>query len=170
MSFYLLITTKVKCLPRNIKKFTNCRWQIKDMKSPVLVVFATCFGTDMRGVWGKRGVMAVSSFSVIQAKWDCRYEEGKNYSDDMMVDLGVFTVTLPPSSHSIACWITRCVIVWVRVCIHSFREFFYLRTPVLCCVTLPQWEPFYDPCGQERDAHFLLPSGLPVLSQGRGAP
>lgn len=58
------------------------------MRSLVLVVFATCFGTDMRGAWGKSEVTAVSSLSVIQAKWDCRYEEGKNYSDDMMGDPG----------------------------------------------------------------------------------
>ncbi len=33
--------------------------------------------------------MAVSSLSVIQAKWDYRYEEGRIYSEDMMRDLGV---------------------------------------------------------------------------------
>lgn len=33
---------------------------------------------------GKCGVTAVSSLSVIEAKGDCRYEEGRNYSDDMM--------------------------------------------------------------------------------------
>lgn len=54
-------------------------------------VFATCFGTGCDGgvCWGKRGVRPVSSRSVIQAEWDCRYEEGSNLGDDMMRDPGV---------------------------------------------------------------------------------
>lgn len=81
---------------QRIKK--DHRQQIK-MKSVMLVVFATCFGTEARGAWGKCGVMAVSSLSVIQAKWDCRYEKGRNCSDDMMRDT---RVTQSPSSFSAA--------------------------------------------------------------------
>lgn len=34
-------------------------------------------------------LLSAASQSVIQAKWDCRYEQGRNYSDDMMRDPGV---------------------------------------------------------------------------------
>lgn len=55
----------------------------------MLLVFATCCGMDMWGVCGgKFAVMAVSSLSVIHAKWSCTYET-KNYTDDMMGDPGV---------------------------------------------------------------------------------
>lgn len=45
-------------------------------------------GQTWGGVRGKRGVTAVSSLSVIQDTWDCRYEQSSNYSDDMMGDPG----------------------------------------------------------------------------------
>lgn len=31
-------------------------------------------------------MLSTVSPSVIEAKWECRYEEGRNYSDDMMRD------------------------------------------------------------------------------------
>lgn len=46
--------------------------------------------------------------SAVQAKWDRRYEEGRNYSADMMRDPGVDAVTPPPSSFSVA-WPINCV-------------------------------------------------------------
>lgn len=46
--------------------------------------------------------------SAVQAKWDGRYEEGRNYSADMMRDPGVDAVTPPPSSFS-AAWPINCV-------------------------------------------------------------
>lgn len=59
------------------------------------------------GGWGGSGVnvgsvLSTGSPSVLQAKWESRYEEGRNYSDDMRRDPGVTPSHSAPSSSSLA--------------------------------------------------------------------
>lgn len=150
---------------QEIQRIKNDHRQQIKMKNVMLVVFATCFGTEARGAWGKCGVMAVSSLSVIQAKWDCRYEKGRNCSDDMMRDT---RVTQSPSSFSAARPInsvTSSVCVCVRK--HSFKPF-SLRALSLCYVMLPQWRPVHDPYKKRRMPTSLHPEACQSSLKGEG--
>lgn len=88
------------------------------------------------GGWGKCWVMAVSGLSVTPAKWDCRYEEGSNYSDDMMGDPGVIQSHYH-RLHSALQGVYVCVCV--RVCVNIPLGQFSLRALALSYVLLPQW-------------------------------
>lgn len=105
-------------------------------------------------------VLSAVSHSVIQAKWGCRYEQGRNYSDDMMRDPEVM-LSLCHHLHSALHGLKPCE----AVCVCWFVSF--LSGPMWCSHSgnLP-----LTSIKKESDAHFLLPSGMPVLPRGRGAP
>lgn len=79
---------------------------------------------------------------------------------------GGYTVTLPPSSFSIAWRINR---VWRAVCVfvckHSFKEF-SLRTPSY--VTLPQWTPVHDPYKKRGMPTSCYPQACQSCLKGEG--
>lgn len=74
--------------PRNksILSFTN----LADQDEASRVGLQPASGQSQGGSGVNVGsVLSTVSPSVTQAEWECRYEEGRNYSDDMMRDPGV---------------------------------------------------------------------------------
>lgn len=124
-------------------------------------------GQKWGGVRGKCGVTAVSSLSLIQDKWDCRYEQSSNYSDDIMGDPG----STQSHYHHLHSTLHGAYTLCEELCVFVyFSKQFSLGTVTLSNVMLPQWKLVHDPYLKKKDAHFLLPSGMPVLPQERGAP
>jgi len=152
-------------LPRN-KRYQNV---ILDAASTRSVSRRGCLppalGQTRGGVWGKRGVTAVSSRSVEQAKWGCCYEEGRNYSDDMMGDPGVLQ-SHHHHPHSALHDIHKLCVgsgVCNCVCQHSFKEF-SLRT----CLMLPLWKTVLNPYKKRAMPNSFYPEACQSGPKGKG--
>lgn len=115
------------------------RWRVK-MKRLGLVGVCHLLWDRHEGESGVNvgSLLSAVSQSVIQAKWDCRYEEGRNYGDDMMRDPGVMLSHYHHLHSAKELSLKGCICA--DLCVD-----FSLGTLDLSHATLPHWNPAHDP-------------------------